>query len=297
MKNILPLFLLATLAYASEKMELRLRSSVQIGTAVPLMLEDLVDSARVPAEALNLEIPTTATQLSRDEILEVLKKAKTERRELSAYRFKIPNEIQIERIKGFARDQISQRAINRLNQRCTSCDFQVQIKNVPEVAEETVRLEWRELPLSGPFMVSVTNPSGHTLAWVSGQIRTEKPIVKTSRALRPGDTIQAEDVRLEKADISFNKDHFVELQQVLGKKVSRAIAVSSALSSLDLQRNLDVKQGQIIRIISGNEVFEVSSQATAQDSGVMGDVIRVRHLENQKILSGRILEKGLVRVE
>ena len=297
MRNILPLLLLATLVYASEKMELRLRSNVQIGTAVPLMLEDLVDSARLPSEGLNLEIPTRATQISRDEILEILKKVKTERRELSSYRFKVPNEIRIDRVKGFARDQISRRAINRLSLRCATCDFQVQIKNLPEVHEESVRLEWRELPLSGPFMVSVTNPSGQTLAWVSGQIRTEKPIVKTSRALRPGDTIQAEDVRLEKADVSFNKDHFVELQQVLGKKVSRAIAVSSALSSLDLQRNFDVKQGQIIRIVSGNEVFEVSSQGTAQDSGVMGDVIRVRHLENQKILSGRILEKGLVRIE
>lgn len=289
--------LFAVLAYASEKKEVQLRGEIQVGSAIPVMLEDLVAGDTVPTELLNLEVPVQSHNITREELLSWLKVTRAERRELASYRFKIPRSIKVEKIASISRDQIARRAQSRLQHKCTTCEFSIQVKNIPQLGGETNRIEWRDLPLSGPFMVSVTNTEGHNVGWLSGQIRTSRMVVKTNRALQIGETLQAGDLKVELADISYNKDHFTEVQSIVGKKLSRAVGISTVLSSQDIQRNYDVRQGQIIKVISGNETFEVASQATAQDSGVVGDMIRVRNLSNQKVLSGRILERGLVRVE
>lgn len=290
-------FLFFVLAYASEKTEVRLRSEVQIGSAIPLTLEDLVEGDQISADLLNIEVPFVTSSISREDFLSWLKNSKTERRELSSYSFKIPETIKIEKLALFSREQVSRRAQSRLRQRCQDCEFRVQLTNLPQVSGDKNKIEWRELPLSGPFMVSVTNNEGQNLAWISGQIKTERSVVKANRVLRAGDTLQADDLRMEKSDVSYIKDYYTDPQQILGRKVNRAISASSTISSVDIQRNYDVKQGQIVRVVAGNETFEIVSQAVAQDSGVVGDTVRVRNVVNQKIVSGRVLDKGLVRVE
>ena len=289
--------LFAVLAYASEKKEVQLRSEIQVGSAIPVMLEDLIDSSKVPSDLLNLEVPVQAHNITREEILNWLKIKRAERRELASYLFKIPDLIKIEKVASLSREQVSRLAKNRLQHKCSTCEFMIQVKNIPQLVGETNRIEWRDLPLSGPFMVSVTTKEGQNVGWLSGQIKTSRMVVKTNRALSIGETLQTDDLKVELADISYNKDHFTDAQALVGKKLSRAVGIATVLSSRDIQRNYDVRQGQTIKLISGDHTFEVSSQGTAQDSGVAGDLIRVRNLSNQKVLSGRILEKGLVRVE
>lgn len=290
-------FLFVALAYASEKREVELRTQLEAGRAVPLMLEDLVGPAKVPADLLNIEVPFKEKTIARNEILNWLKDSKNERRELVAYAFKIPQSIAVEWTENLSIKQISNRAKNRLQQKCTDCDFRVLVKNLPQVSGDKNIVQWRELPLAGPFMVSVANPDGGGRSWVSGQIKTERKIVSANRALRPGDTIQSEDLKMESFDISYNKDYFADMKQVIGRKAARVISTQTPLTSLDIQRHYDIKQGETIKAISGNEVFEVTLQAIAQDSGVVGDSIRVRNVSNQKILTGRVLDKGLVRIE
>lgn len=289
--------LFVVLAFASEKKEVQLRTEVNVSSGMSLMLEDLIDASQVPLELLDMEVPFQAKVIRREEILDWLKVTKSDRREISSYIFKIPQIIKIERADVLSRDQISRRAQSRLKFKCATCEYSIQLKNIPQVTGESNRIEWRELPVSGPFMVSVSNKEGNNVGWLSGQIKTQRPIVKTSRVLRIGDTLQIDDLRLELSDISYNKDYYTDVATLLGKKLSRQVGIGTALSSQDIQRNYDVRQGQTIRVVAGNETFEISSQATAQDNGVVGDLIRVRNLSNQKVLSGRVLEKGLVRVE
>lgn len=289
--------LFTVLAVASEKKEVQLRTAIQVGSAIPVMLEDLIDANQIPSELLNLEVPVQAHNVTREDLLNWLKIKRAERRELASYLFKIPEIIKIEKVASLSRDQVSRLAKNRLQHKCTTCEFLIQVKNIPQLTGEANRIEWRDLPLSGPFMVSVLNKEGHNVGWLSGQIKTSRLVVKTNRALPIGVTLQQDDLKVELADVSYNKDHFTDVQSIVGKKLSRAVGIATVLSSQDIQRNYDVRQGQTIKLILGDHTFEVSSQGTAQDSGVTGDLIRVRNLNNQKVLSGRILEKGLVRVE
>jgi flagellar basal body P-ring formation protein FlgA len=186
---------------------------------------------------------------------------------------------------------------NRLGLKCIDCIFQVQISNVPEVKTKSVLLDWKDIPISGAFMLPVTSVEGQNISWISGQIKAQRQVVKSARVFRYGDTIQDADLQVDYSDVTFIKDFYLKKSDLIGKKASRLVGIGSLITSNDVQREYDVKQGQTIKTVTGDENFEITLQTVAQESGVAGDTIRVRNTATQKIMSARIMDKGMVRIE
>jgi flagella basal body P-ring formation protein FlgA len=286
---------------ALAKVEVEMKNSVDVGTALNLQLEDLVvlknQSADTIRSVLDMDLPFKDDTISKDDILAWLKSALQERPDLRNISFKIPQAIQVTNSKGLSLAQIKQRFENRLTIKCGECSFKIQISNVPEVTAKSVMLEWKDIPVSGAFMLPVTTKEGQNISWISGQIKAQRQVIKTSKVIRANDTILDSDLIFETADISFSKDYFVRKSDLIGKKVARFMTMGTLITSNDIQREYDVKQGQTVKTVVGNESFEISLQTVAQDSGVTGDVIRVRNTVNQKVLTARIMDKGMVRIE
>lgn len=295
------IFLVILSLVSSAKTEVEIKSNIEVGTALNLQLEDLVSlnnqSAYTIRSVIDMNLPFTQNIIEKDAVLAWLKTAVVQRPDLKGIIFKIPQAIEIKRLNGLVKTQIKQRIENRLGLKCADCVFQVQISNVPVVNAQSVNLDWKDVPLSGAFMLPVTSSEGQNLSWISGQIKAQRQVVKTARVLRVGDTVQDSDLMMEISDITFSKDYYVKKSDLIGKKASRLLTLGTLLTSNDIQREYDVKQGQTVKTIAGNETFEITLHTVAQDSGVAGDTIRVRNSVNQKILSARIVEKGMVRIE
>ena len=60
---------------------------------------------------------------------------------------------------------------------------------------------------------------------------------------------------------------------------------------------VQAKRGQIVKGTLGDDDFQISLNVEAQDSGYIGDVIKVKNLETQKLLSAVIVDKGVVKVQ
>ncbi len=286
---------------ASAKTEVQMKTSIEVSRAIVLQLEDIVilknqtpDTIR---SVLDMDLPFHKETISKLEILDWMKKAMEERPDLRHLSFIIPEQIHITETVGLSKLQIQERLENRLTLKCSDCRFRVSISNLPEIHVSTVSLEWRDIPTSGAFMLPVMSTDGQNLSWISGQIKAQRQVVKTARVLRIGDTLVDSDLTLDTMDVTFSKDFYTKKKDIVGKKVSRYIMTGTMLSSQDIQRDYAVRQGQMVKAVTGNESFEVSLPTMAQESGIVGDVIRIRNLSNQKMMSGRIMDKGIVRIE
>ena len=302
MKTFLSFILTLILSCSAlAKTEVELKNSIDVGTALSLQLEDLVVSKNYSVSTIrsiiDMDLPFTNSAISNEEMLTWLKAAIKERPDLREISFKVPQQIEIKRLSGLVKSQIRQRIQNRLGLKCAECVFQVQISNVPEVKTKLVLLDWKNIPLSGAFMLPVTSAEGQSLSWISGQIKAQRQVVKAARIFRANDTIQDTDLMLELSDVTFTKDYYLHKSEVVGKKASRLVSTGNLLTSQDIQRDYHVRQGQTVKTVTGNETFEISMQTVAQESGVAGDTIRVRNTANQKIMSARIVDKGTVRIE
>lgn len=295
------LFSVILISSAFAKTEVQLQTSVEVGSSLGLQLEDLVlfndYSANTMRSLIDLDVPFKAGQVSQADVLDWLKSATQTRPDLRDIVFKIPQQIEIKVLTGLVKSQIRQRIQSRLEVKCADCLFQIQISNVPETKLARVILDWKEIPMSGAFMLPVTSVEGQNLSWISGQIKSQRQIVKAARVLRAGDTVQDADLMTDWSDVTFVKDYYLKTSELVGKKASRYITRGNHFTSQDILRDYDVRQGQVVKTITGSENFEITLQTVAQESGVAGDTIRVRNSANQKMLSARITEKGTVRIE
>lgn len=302
MRNFLVLFILSLSIVVFAKSTIEVKSEVEVGIASNFAFEDILNLKRLDEFAiravLDLDLPfSQTTQIESDRLTEWIRDAQKHRPDLKNYSFKVPSQIRVARKAGLSVTQVKSRLENRLRLKCKDCTFQIQLTNLPLISSGQVAFDWREVPASGAFMLPVVGSNGEKMSWISGQIKTQRPVIKSSRVLRYGDSLQESDLVIELTDITMNRDYFTDKTLVIGKKLARTISLGSLISSQDIQREYDVRQGQVVRATTGTEEFEISVQVTAQESGVIGDVIRLRNHQNQKMLSGRILEKGMVRIE
>ncbi len=293
-------FLLTSLFTISvfAKPEIILRHHVKMNDSLPIFLEDVIDPSKgVPAELLDIGFINNSSSISKTQILDWFKSQRMENRELQGFSFQIPDKMTFEKKAGAEKELIQGRINNRLKVKCADCEFNIRITNLPPHLHPSMRFDFRKLPLSGPFMISLINNEGDTTSWISGQIQTHRPVVRTTRFLRAHESIKDSDVALFFADITFMKDYFVNTKDLIGKKLNRTVSAQTLLSSQEIAREVDIKQGQTVKAKAGTENFEVFIQAVALDSGAIGDVIRIRNPNYQKMMSARVIEPGLVEIQ
>lgn len=98
-------------------------------------------------------------------------------------------------------------------------------------------------------------------------------------------------------DVTFAKDGSLRMEDIQGQMAARSLPVGSTVWASDLKREPAAKKGQIVKALLGDDSFEISVNMMAEDSGFVGDLIKVKNLETQKVLSGLVTEKGVVKLQ
>lgn len=105
------------------------------------------------------------------------------------------------------------------------------------------------------------------------------------------------DVRPDWIDVTLMKDQLAQVQDLEGFTAKKFFAVRDPILRGDLRMEPVVKRGQVMNVITGNELFSVATQMKAEESGAPGDMIRVKGVENNKIISVRVQQDGTGRFE
>ncbi len=112
-----------------------------------------------------------------------------------------------------------------------------------------------------------------------------------------GDRVSSEDWILSEKDITFKNQVLTEPESFEGRALSRGLSAGQFITSQDLKREYLVEKSQMVKVKMMGSDFEISSQATAEASGYLGDYIKLKNPDSQKIFAGTIIGKGLVEVK
>lgn len=212
--------------------------------------------------------------------------------------FKIPSEVQLKISKvPVSKAEVERRVGNILKTRCADCEFKVQVQNTPFPASGPWEIDYSALTLKGSFLISLRDTDAKSIKWISGSVKIMKPIPVAARFLQANERVEAKDVKMELTDVTFAKDNSLQMSDITGQVLQRSLQPNAPIWSSDLKREAATKRGQTVRAVLGNEDFEISTQMQAEENGFVGDTIRLKSMENQKILSGVIIEKGVVKIQ
>lgn len=310
MKLTLLITFFSLLASASEKLEVYVYpySEVPANEAVRLGLIAGPDASGFEqfAEIENIEIlqPRKAGEksfVSQKEMANALKEAVSS----SRYTFRIPNQIIVESKENLIPQLYLARKIIRAAQdQCAGCVVKIRDMRVPEIPRGRQMKSW-DLDFTGlrvagsnliPLVAKMENGQDLRL-FVQTQTHLEKLLPVSKRTLAIGERLSEQDVELKYVNVTFEKQSLLEKTDIVGKLVGKYLAVGQPFHAMDIKREPAAARGQIVRVLAGDENFEVSIQAQAEEPGFVGDIIKIKNTDSQKFMSGQLIEKGVVKLQ
>lgn len=134
--------------------------------------------------------------------------------------------------------------------------------------------------------------------FVPAQVRIFRPVVVVKTALRRDSIIGAGDVALVEQDVSLlNRGYVTEVEQVIGRKLTRATRADQVLTPAMLQLAEAVRRGDQVVISARSGGINVRMQGEALSGGTLGQQISVRNLTSQRVIRARVAGPGQVEVE
>ena len=186
---------------------------------------------------------------------------------------------------------------------CADCEFELTNLSTPVAAKLAEGATWNlrmksELPkgsFSYPVEVTVGDVPAQTY-WVSGQLTIRRKVPVAAREIAVGERIQPEDLITQLKDVTFASDAPVLVSELSSGVAARQIPAGAIVFRSSLRRELAIKQGDVVKVETGSDEWQISLDGVSQSSGYVGDQIKVKIPSTSKIIAGVLKDNGVVEV-
>jgi flagella basal body P-ring formation protein FlgA len=299
-----------TNAPAVARPEITIPNKVEISQRPKLRLGDIAIIRGANSELLTLLNNLVLREDSRElllsqhlESLEILKTIKSNRdvSELLHHAnptFKIPTRIDIVFSQALiSKEEIGRKIKNYLSIRCVDCEYRLSIQTIPEPGSREWEPEFEQMTAKGGLLLPIRDLENRPKKWISGQIHISKLTPTTTRLIQQGERFSRDDLVMSLNDITFSKDNILRAEDLVGQIAVRTLSVGSIVGSTDCRKEPAAQKGQMAKGLLGDESFEISVNVEIQENGFVGDIVKVKSIENNKYFSAQIVEKGVVKLQ
>jgi flagella basal body P-ring formation protein FlgA len=309
---VLSLIVFASLLAKADKLEVRISelSTVRVGEPIRLGVistgldKDSFLYKKIYDTVLYEPINSEQTQTFTSESLAIILRDKLSMQDLQQVSFSIPESFSLRARRNYIYPQDIKRSIILSAQAtCRPCDIVIDDIKIPDVATRneimSVDLDTTSLKGAGGFLLplNMETSQGKSSVWVTGRLTVFKMAPVAKRLIQMNEKLTAADFELKRVNINFTRDGIPTATELTGKIASHPISYGQTIFFADLKNELAAKRGEIVKLLLGDKEFEVSSQGTAEEQGSLGDVIRVKVSDSQKLMSGVLVDKAVVRIQ
>ncbi len=293
MKYFLISFLFSCSVFAAAEVELVIPSAVEVSPRNEITMYDIVEAKNINDEIIAdlKQILIKENLLHKSELAKMLRTVKA--------RFVLPNELKIIRSRSsISRMEVERKVKNKIYSQCAGCNVQVQISSVPANIESDWSLDLNIDLNKNTVMIPVfATKNIDSKGWIIAEIKRYQNVPVLNKSAKIGDVLTEDMVSLEYRQMTNTRETVQKIEAVIGMQVVRFINAGQILQYSDLKKESVLKKGQIVKAMFGAPEFEVAISAEAQESGAIGDVVKIKNLDSQKVFAAKIVERGIVRIE
>ncbi len=282
--------------WAQKQPEVIFPSAVEVSPRSIITAYDVVETRflteELSSELKTIEIGTSATtRIEKKDLIHKLRNLKA--------KFILPSEMKfLKSHHPISRMELERKIKNQLTRTCTECDLQIQILSVPT----NVTADWDldlniDLTKSSVMIPIRTLDDADKKGWVVGQIKRYQLVPVPNRAVKISEVLTPDLITVEKRLLTNPREVITSAEQLYGMQTLHFLNAGQVISYSDLKKEMILKKGQMVRAVVGHANFEVSISAQVEEAGSIGDVIKIKNIDSQKVVAARVIEKGLVRIE
>lgn len=133
--------------------------------------------------------------------------------------------------------------------------------------------------------------------FVPGEVRLYRDVVIVRRPLNRGNVLRAADIALLERDVGLlNQGYLTDLNQALGKQLTRPLQPDQVLSPSNLELAEVISRGDQVVISASSGTISVRMPGVALQDGAVGEQIQVRNQSSQRVIRARVMGPGQVEV-
>ena len=121
-------------------------------------------------------------------------------------------------------------------------------------------------------------------------------IVKLKKSIEKNDIIELDDLEIVLVEKKHQTSFFSTKQELVGRKLKTNLKMGQKLHPRHLFESFDINNGDVISIVSNLGNVSVTVSGEAQDSGNLGDLIKVKNLKSGKIIKGYIKKDKKIKI-
>lgn len=134
--------------------------------------------------------------------------------------------------------------------------------------------------------------------FVSAVIKAYEPVIVLTRPVQRGEIITRAHVAIEKKDVSAARGDFVtDVGQVENKQAVRNLPQGAILGVKSVVQPPMIKRKDQVTIRTGESAFSIQMSGVALMDGVKGQAIKVKNESSGRVITGVVLEPGVVLVK
>jgi len=119
-------------------------------------------------------------------------------------------------------------------------------------------------------------------------------VAVTAAPVAAGQMLTAQDVTLERRDVTTLPDTVNSAEVATGQATRRSLRAGEVLRQAQLSAPILVKRGEAVIMLARFEALEISTAGEALDAGALNALVRVRNLANGRVVRMRVIAPGTV---
>ena len=126
--------------------------------------------------------------------------------------------------------------------------------------------------------------------------RKEFISVKLNKSLEKNSVLEFEDLEIFSSKKMSQKSFFNNKEDLVGRKLKKNLKMGQILHLRHLYEKFEINSGDFLSIVSNIGNASVTVSGEAQNSGNLGDLIKVKNLRSGKIIKGYIKKNKIIKV-
>jgi flagellar basal body P-ring formation protein FlgA len=132
---------------------------------------------------------------------------------------------------------------------------------------------------------------------LSAQVDIYRQVPVATKSIGRGNLIDLADIRMETRNISqLAEDSLLDNSEISGKAAKRMISQGDVIRPALLDQPKAVSRGENVTITSKSGSIQVVMQGTAMTDGKLGQQIRVKNNQSERIISARVVGQSAVEI-
>ncbi len=121
-------------------------------------------------------------------------------------------------------------------------------------------------------------------------------IIKLKKSVEKNDILELDDLEIVSTEKKHQTSFFSNKKDLVGRKLKTNLKMGQILHPRHLFESFDINNGDVISIVSNLGNVSVTVSGEAQDSGNLGDLIKVKNLKSGKIIKGYIKKDKKIKI-